>query len=82
MPPDHTQNSTLIELERTLKQELHAIEPNQLFISKLRTHLEESAIPDHQRRIAGTLLTIAGGLFAGLVIFLIGKGFLRQSNQT
>ena len=62
MPTDHTQNSSLIELERTLKLELHPIEPNQHFISKLRARLEETSIPQHRRRMAGTLLTIAGAV--------------------
>lgn len=81
MQPVKTQNESLIALENSLKQKLHPVEPNQHFVQKLRTRLEESPILYRQRRTAATLLTIAGGLLIGLIIFLIGRGFLRQSGK-
>ena len=82
MQRKHTQDSSLLALERTLKTELHPVEPNQRFVQTLRTRLEDSSILYRQRRIAATLLTIAGGLLVGTVIFLIGRGFLRNSSES
>lgn len=79
---DHSPNAKLLALENKLKQDLHPVEPNQRFIQKLRTRLEDSPILMRQQRVAATLLTVAGGLLIGLAVFLIGRGFLRQTGQT
>lgn len=81
MQPQKTHNESLIALENSLKTKLQSVEPNQHFVNKLRTRLEESPILYRQRRTAATFLTIAGGLLIGLVIFLIGRGFLNQSSE-
>lgn len=76
-----SQNESLIALENALKHKLHPVQPNQHFVQKLRSSLEQSNILDRQKRTAATFLTIAGGLLIGLVIFLIGRGFLRKPSE-
>ncbi len=75
------QNESLLDLENSLKNKFHPVQPNQQFVRQLRIRLEESPILYRRRRTAATLLTIAGGLLVGLAIFLIGTRFLRQSSE-
>ena len=77
----HSQNESLLALEDSLKNQLHPIQPNRQFVKKLSTRLENSNLLNRQRRTAATLLTIAVGLLVGLVIFLIGRGFLSESGE-
>jgi len=81
MRAKNTQNETLLALENALKSQLHFVQPNRQFVRDLRTRLEESEILDRQKRTAATLLTIAGGLLVGLAVFLIGRGFLSDSEK-
>jgi len=75
----NSQNETLLALENSLKHQLKPVQPNRHFVIGLKTRLETSNLLDRQRRTAATLLTIAGGLLIGLVVFLIGRGFLSES---
>jgi hypothetical protein len=74
-------NDQLLALERSLRAELLPVKPNQQFIGNLRKRLEVSPIFQQQRRLAISLLTVAIGLVAGLVIFLIGHGFMKKSKN-
>ena len=73
-------NETLLELERSLKTKLNPVQPDLSFISTLRDKLlaQPDIRPHH--RTALTLLTIAGGLFLGLAIYLIGLGYFRDQS--
>ncbi len=75
-------NDQLLALERSLRAELSPVKPSQHFIGNLGQRLEVSPIYQQQRRLAISLLSIAIGLVAGLVIFLIGHGFIRHSENT
>jgi hypothetical protein len=81
MQANEIRNESLLELENSLKRQLQPVQPNRQFVNKLKTRLEESNIFDQQQRTAATLLTIAGGLMIGLAIFLIGRGFLSESEK-
>lgn len=75
------QNESLLSLEDSLKGKFLPVKPDQQFVRRLRTRLEESPILHRRRRAAASLLTIAGGLLVGLAIFLIGRGFISQSGK-
>lgn len=77
-----SKNDPLLALERSLRAELSPVKPDKQFIGKLRQRLEVSPIYQHQRRLAISLLSIAVGLVAGLVIFLIGHGFIKHSENS
>lgn len=72
-------NHDLMDLEQLLKSRFQSIKPDQQFVGNLRTKLENSPIYQKQRKMAYILMTTAGGLFLGLIIFLIGKGMLQES---
>ena len=74
-------NDQLLDLERSLRAELNPVKPSQQFVGNLRDRLEISPIYKQQKRLAISLLSIALGLVAGLVIFLIGHGFLKHSEN-
>ncbi len=74
-------NDQLLALERSLQSELSPVRPNQQFIGNLRQRLVDSPIFRQQRRLAISFLSIAIGLVAGLVIFLIGHGFVKHSEN-
>jgi len=71
-------NNRLLELEKSLKTKLHRVVPDQQFVGHLRKRLEGSLMYQKKRRLAEILLTIAAGLTIGLVVFLIGVGFLHE----
>jgi hypothetical protein len=77
----HESNDRLLALERSLKQELHPVQPDQKFIGSLQQRLEDSPEFQRNRRTAATLLSIAAGLIIGLAIFLIGRGFIENTDQ-
>lgn len=81
MQPKSIENESLLALEDSLKRRLHPVKPDRHFVRGLRKRLEESNMLYRQRRTAATLFTIAGGLLVGLVIFLIGRGFLSSSGE-
>lgn len=74
-------NEDLLALEQSLKAGLYPVSPDQKFVGNLRTRLEDSPIIQQQRETAYFLLSIAGGLLVGLMVFLIGRGFLRGLKQ-
>lgn len=74
-------NDQLLALERSLQSELSPVRPNQQFIGNLRQRLVDLPIFRQQRRLAISFLSIAIGLVAGLVIFLIGHGFVKHSEN-
>lgn len=78
MMDENTSNMTLLDLEQTLKRKLFPVQPDKKFIGQLRERLENSPLYYQPRRLAMQLLTTAGGLVAGLVIFLIGKRLLKK----
>ncbi len=71
-------NDDLLALERSLRSQLQPIKPDQQFVGNLRMRLEEISTYPQPQKTAFTLLTIAGGLLVGLVIFLIGKMILQE----
>ena len=71
-------NEELLALEQSLKNRFQPIKPDQKFVGELRSRLEESPVYQRQRKTAYFLLSVAGGLFVGLIIFLIGKGFYQD----
>ncbi len=71
----------LIDFENTLKSTLIPIKPDHSFVGSLQSRLQESTILYKQERLAYILLAIAGGLLTGLVIFLIGRGFLGKPKE-
>ncbi len=74
-------NETLLALEQSLKAKLNPVNPDQSFIHTLKQRLVNMPINDPHHRTAMTLLTIAGGLFLGLVIYLIGRGFINENDD-
>lgn len=82
MKETHPKNVDLIALEDLLRARFQAIKPDQQFVGILHTKLENSPILQKQRKVAYVLMTTAGGLLLGLIIFLIGKGFLQESRST
>lgn len=75
-------NDELLDLEKTLKSRLHPVEPSQKFVGSLKRKLEDSTITHQQHRIAVKLLITAVGLTVGLVVFLIGRGYLLKNGET
>ena len=71
-------NDDLLALEQTLKAKLQPIRPDQGFVGHLRSRLEDSALYQQQRRTAFFLLSIASGLFVGVIVFLIGKIIIQK----
>ncbi|MEA3325996.1 MAG: hypothetical protein U9R53_01600 [Chloroflexota bacterium] len=74
-------DETLLALERALKAKLNPVHPDQSFIHTLKQRLADMPINEPHQRMAMTLLTIAGGLFLGLVIYLIGRGFIKDKSD-
>lgn len=72
----------LLAFERSIKSKFKPITPDQQFVGNLRSRLEGSPIYQRQRRAAKIMITTAGGLLFGLIIFLIGKGLLQESRGT
>jgi hypothetical protein len=73
-------NETLLELERSLKSKLNPVKPDLRFINTLRDKLLEQPDIRPHHRTALTMLTIAGGLFLGLAIYLIGRGYFGDQS--
>jgi hypothetical protein len=71
-------NEDLLRLERSLKRTLHPVDPDKKFVGSLRNRLKEEAGENPSQRIAFSFLTIAGGLIAGLTIFLIGRILIKE----
>jgi hypothetical protein len=74
-------NEELLALEESLKRQLRIVPPRKDFVGALRKKLENSPILQERRRLAATMLSIALGLVAGLVIFLIGRGFMQGAKK-
>lgn len=74
-------NERLLELEKSLKTKLHPVIPDRKFVGHLRKRLEDSTIYQNKKKLAATLLSVAAGLTIGLVIFLIGVGFLQEGKK-
>lgn len=71
----------LITIEQSLRKKLAPIVPNDQFIGSLRQRLEGSTIYERQHRLAVSMLSIALGLVVGLVIFLVGRGFVHDPKK-
>ena len=71
---------TLRQLEQSLKEDLRPVQPDRRFVGQLRDRLVDSPIYRRQRQLAFKMLTIAIGLLAGLVTFLIGKRFFEKGS--
>lgn len=74
--------SDLLAFEKSLKNRLQPITPDQDFVGGLHLRLEESPIYQQQRETAYFLFSIVSGLVIGLVIFLLGKGIMFGFRQT
>ena len=74
-------DETLLALEKSLKTKLNPVQPDQSFIHSLKQRLIDTPMENPQHRAAMALLTIAGGLFFGLVIFLLGRGFFQDKYE-
>jgi hypothetical protein len=81
MTEDTISNQDLLDLERSLRLKLHPVQPDQNFVSGLRKQLEQASDQDAEHRLALSFLTIALGLVAGLVIFLIGQILFRSKKK-
>jgi hypothetical protein len=81
MTQERSINEKLLALETSLKSKLHPVMPDRQFVGHLRRRLEESTTYRKQRRLVATLLSVAAGLVVGLVIFLIGKGFINDARK-
>ena len=77
MTDEKNKNEQLLALERSLREGLSPVAPRQAFVGTLRTRLEDSPIYQKKRRMAATLLTVAGGVVFGLSVFLIARGFMQ-----
>lgn len=73
-----TNNEELLALEQSLRSKFRPIKPDQKFVGDLRSRLEDMPVYQQQRRTAYFMLSAAGGLLVGLVIFLIGRGILQE----
>lgn len=73
MTDDTISNDDLLDLEKSLRLGLHPIQPDQNFVGSLLKRLEQASLQDDEHRLAISFLTIAIGLVAGLVIFLLGQ---------
>ena len=71
----------LSQIERSLRTKLEPVVPNEQFIGGLRQRLEDSPIYQKQRRLAASLLSIAFGLVVGLIIFLLGRGLVSETEK-
>jgi hypothetical protein len=80
MTEDIALNEDLLALEKSLKLRLQPIHPDQRFIGSLRKRLEQASTKDQDHRIAVSFITIAVGLVAGLIIFLIGQIFVGEKS--
>lgn len=80
MSEQKSSNEDLLALEKSLKAKLNPVEPDKTFVGNLRVRLEGSTGYTKQRRLASSMLTIAGGLVVGLAIFLIGRGIMHEKN--
>ncbi len=81
MKKERSINEKLLALEKSLKSKLHPVRPDRQFVGRLRNRLENSPTYQKQRRLAATFLSIAAGLVVGLVVFLIGKGFIKDARK-
>jgi hypothetical protein len=81
MTQERSINDKLLALEESLKSKLHPVMPDRQFVGRLRKRLENSPTYQKQERLAATFLTVAAGLVVGLVIFLIGKGFINDARK-
>ena len=69
------------KIEQTLRVKLAPIIPNDQFIGNLRKRLEGSTIFEKQHHLAVSMLSIAVALIVGLVIFLVGRGLVNDSEK-
>lgn len=69
------------KIEQTLRVKLAPIIPNDQFIGNLRKRLEGSTIYEKQHHLAVSMLSIAVALIVGLVIFLVGRGLVNDSEK-
>lgn len=69
------------KIEQTLRVKLAPIIPNDQFIGNLRKRLEGSTIYEKQHHLAVSMLSIAVALVVGLVIFLVGRGLVNDSEK-
>lgn len=74
-------NDDLLDLEKSLRLRLHPIQPDQKFVGSLLKRLEQASNQDDEHRLAMSFLTIAIGLVAGLVIFLLGKILFKSKKN-
>jgi hypothetical protein len=81
MTKERAINEKLLALEKSLKSRLHPVTPDRQFVGRLRKRLENSPVYQKQQRLAATFLSIAAGLVFGLVIFLIGRGFIKDTKE-
>lgn len=81
MTQERLLNKKLLALEKSLKSKLHPVMPDRQFVGRLRKRLEDSPTYQERQRLAATLLSIAAGLVVGLVVFLIGKGFIKDTRE-
>lgn len=75
-------NEELLAIEEALRTRLNPVRPNQKFVSNLRQRLVESPAYQQRQQKAAKLLTVAGGLMFGLVVFLIGRRLIEGSEST
>ena len=80
MTNNKSNNEPLLVLEKTLRQHLNPVSPDDVFISDLRQRLEHSSLWERQKRTAFSMLTVAIGLLVGLIIFLIGRHFIVRED--
>jgi len=73
---------SLLSVEKSLKNYLGPVDPDEGFIHELRQDLEGSPLWNKQERTALSLLTIAAGLLVGTGIFFIGRYFMREHCET
>lgn len=81
MTEDKVLDQSLLDLERSLKESLNPVKPDTQFIHELRQQLEGSSLHKKTQRAGISLLLIAGGLTAGLVIFLLGRRFFGAKTR-
>lgn len=75
-------NENLLNLEQSLRNRLNPVRPDRKFVGHLHKKLEESPLYERKRHLAGTLLTVAGGLVIGTAVFLIGRELIGGSPQS
>ncbi len=74
-------NEELLALENSLKHQLNPVHPRKDFVGALKQRLVNFPTYKDRRRMAATMLSIALGLLTGLVIFLIGRQFIRDGED-